>query len=1360
MADRPYLEAPIGPEEEIVEHTVFFDNIFPSRTGTVTALGVDELSFVDNTLDFDINDQLTGTPAKVSFVSGQLASFEFEITEYVHATRTITIKRIDDDPAYPDGVPNPPLVFAVGDKYVLLDINMPASYVTDAESRLLAAGQSYLDENKVDRHEYTAELTPLWVLQNEPNLRLGYTINIKDAELGIDKDLRIAGWQRDLQQPAKYTGLKLTERIKPSEIARQYAQQERILYAIQTAGLLDPDQMRKNLFLNRLSERDGYLYLGPDKAKAGYADLSGRAYNADVADYALDSDKWDGMQFADYMNQPVRSGDSPRFAGTGSPLFVSGFSGSGWNIVNENDNVSATFDKLTVRKEMNVYELIINQIRATNGSVWISDAIKINGVTQIGSNYFCEIDSDNGTIAVPFVVDDIIRCQRWTGRNVKYYVARIISTSSFSFTLTMLDGGGFPEPGDDVVRMGNVTNTSRRGALYLTASDDNAPYIDVIDGVTSASLDGKTKVRMGKLDGIVDPDMGALTGYGLYAQNAYITGKIQVTAGSNVPTREESELAIQVMADNAVAQSTTYTNSQISFVTGQLNGIIDYAETVAQSKADIAQAAAISAASADAQAKANAARNAAEQTAMDFAEGKSWAGGKMLYRDPDFRTGLNDIIRYNNAGNNNVTVDRVASSASPTTSGQVIRIRNTGSASPGIGGFYFGNVSRANARFITRIIAMIPQGRTITWSSNASGTGRTQQWITPNEGTGNWEEYIHIHQCGTSGTFSTTSYFYISGLPGTPSVPVDWFVAYATVFDVTDAELNFKALIDDADAKAQTAQTAYNNLTAQLKGMAYKDIVQLADMGTTVISGGKLVTTLIDANYIRSNVINAGYINTLALDASVITSGTINSARINASQIISNGNGATTTYAQQQASAAQSAAIAAAATDATTKANNALALARSFTEDKVSLVKNPAVTGDISGWSGPGLAVASVSFNGLSTPVLRCTTSGDSQILSDWFDVDPAKIYEVTLWMYAPTAGGNKYFGLYATSTAGGTSNNIAVEPITNTGSLESDTTNGYFITLSTTIASWRKMTAYILPSGFLPADAAGIGLNITRHYRMQPTTKRILLRWLNYSNSGTSRSVYVAHPTVTEISSQTLAFSQTVKSAAATADSKAVAAQNAHNALTAALKDMAYKDVVALADLNSTIISGGKIVTTLLDVAWIRANVITAGSIKAVDIDVANLFAQSITATNLTVTGSSKVGGFNVSGNKLVNSAVDTSLIFNNLSSAPNTFLRMNESSSSPIVHIRTDQVSRRALNIETYASAAIGLSIINNASGGSGRAIQSSGGHEFFQRAGEYWSAPGALLAATVTVAGAFVDAWHINAITPSISSISSSV
>src|SRR5690606_2555070 len=151
-----------------------------------------------------------------------------------------------------------------------------------------------------------------------------------------------------------------------------------------------------------------------------------------------------------------------------------------------------------------------------------------------------------------------IRCQQWTGRNVKFYIARVTAVASDNFTITIIEGSSLPEPGDELVRQGNSTNPNRRGAIYITASDDNAPYIDVIDGVTSASLEGKTKVRMGKLDGIVDPDMGALSGYGLYGQNVYLRGRIEVTGG-NAATKSyadgQASAAIAVAASDATTKA-------------------------------------------------------------------------------------------------------------------------------------------------------------------------------------------------------------------------------------------------------------------------------------------------------------------------------------------------------------------------------------------------------------------------------------------------------------------------------------------------------------------------------------------------------------------------------------------------------------------------------------------------------------------------------------------------------------------------------------------------------------------------------------------------------------------------------------
>jgi len=42
-----------------------------------------------------------------------------------------------------------------------------------------------------------------------------------------------------------------------------------------------------------------------------------------------------------------------------------------------------------------------------------------------------------------------------------------------------------PTESYEYVRIGNTTDTDRQGSIYLTADDNNAPYIDVIDDVST-----------------------------------------------------------------------------------------------------------------------------------------------------------------------------------------------------------------------------------------------------------------------------------------------------------------------------------------------------------------------------------------------------------------------------------------------------------------------------------------------------------------------------------------------------------------------------------------------------------------------------------------------------------------------------------------------------------------------------------------------------------------------------------------------------------------------------------------------------------------------------------------------------------
>ena len=163
------------------------------------------------------------------------------------------------------------------------------------------------------------------------------------------------------------------------------------------------------------------------------------------------------------------------------------------------------------------------------------------------------------------------------------------------------------------------------------------------------------------------------------------------------------------------------------------------------------------------------------------------AFGRMLYRDPTFINGNNSIAVYNNTGNGLVKHSRITDSTAPNGSGYVIQIETTGTATPGNGGFNFATTCSNRKVLVCRFIAKIPVGHNVQFATNSIGTGGSSRWLTANAGTGDWCEYIYKVICGTE-NFSSTHFYYLDGTQGTTDNPVVWYLAYATVFDLTSTE--------------------------------------------------------------------------------------------------------------------------------------------------------------------------------------------------------------------------------------------------------------------------------------------------------------------------------------------------------------------------------------------------------------------------------------------------------------------------------------------------------------------------------------------------------------------------------------------
>src|SRR5690606_6361251 len=103
FSDDGYIEdATMIAEMGLKEGSLNLPEIYPHRTGKVTALGTTAFKFVDNTMDFDLNERdetnntvylIQGTSAKVHFNTGNLAGYEFEIKKngYSHDKKEFEI---------------------------------------------------------------------------------------------------------------------------------------------------------------------------------------------------------------------------------------------------------------------------------------------------------------------------------------------------------------------------------------------------------------------------------------------------------------------------------------------------------------------------------------------------------------------------------------------------------------------------------------------------------------------------------------------------------------------------------------------------------------------------------------------------------------------------------------------------------------------------------------------------------------------------------------------------------------------------------------------------------------------------------------------------------------------------------------------------------------------------------------------------------------------------------------------------------------------------------------------------------------------------------------------------------------------
>jgi hypothetical protein len=492
------------------------ENIYP-RLINKTVLGVTIPDNIEEAgswkikldIPFNLSDYYADNEVPVvKFQTGDLTGLDFEIVKnsWNNTDKTLSIIVKEEEDGY--YLPNANRQPRVGDVFVLLNINMPQSYIDEATQELREATQNEL--NKKCEPQYAPSLS----VQKHYIKKKGILLNIGD---GIT---------------VKIGGRNITTRIigtteTSDDIRVELGDQMLYTYDTKVNNTIEQIQFTLKQLIN-------------------IDDIKRLFYNLINAWYP----KWFNQKLhkdADVEFNSVKAAELVQSDNFSSKNFTSGALGSGHRIKDGN----AEFQNLAVRGQFSVFEFLIQQVKAIGGKFCVSPAaIKTASVEETENGYKCFFNTDSGTIMNPFVVGDQAFHQVFDGQKMKRYWRLVTEVGADYFVLSKTDceaNSGIPEADEEIVLLGNRTDINRQSAIMISAYDNNSPYIAFYAGINSYSFEGKEPMRTGNLNGIVDEDFGQLTGFGLYCQNVYMKGVFRLMSGKTV---EESIGDVQSNLDN------------------------------------------------------------------------------------------------------------------------------------------------------------------------------------------------------------------------------------------------------------------------------------------------------------------------------------------------------------------------------------------------------------------------------------------------------------------------------------------------------------------------------------------------------------------------------------------------------------------------------------------------------------------------------------------------------------------------------------------------------------------------------------------------------------------------------------------
>lgn len=333
-----------------------------------------------------------------------------------------------------------------GDTFVILGINLPESYIINAEKKLEAEIIKYLQENNDEKFTFSINFSRIYFEENpdvlnylNENSRINITYNGKTYLLYVTSFSYSMG-EGDVLPEIRVEldeGLVVSQNALQNAINQVKSEVGRALSNIDALALAQPYFIRKD--------------------------------TDDEANGKINFTK--GIKF-----------------GEGGKVDVL-----------DNNSAKLTIEYLEVTKKASFTSLEVKEKTHVGGQIIISPAAMTCGeVEELDDVYRCYFQTKgadgNDEIFNQFVVNDLAICQTYNAWGSRYYWRKVVGAGEdyIDLSKTICDKeSGIPMAGDKIVQLGNTEDAARQAAQVLSAYGDDAPSFIMYNGINDFTLEGK-----------------------------------------------------------------------------------------------------------------------------------------------------------------------------------------------------------------------------------------------------------------------------------------------------------------------------------------------------------------------------------------------------------------------------------------------------------------------------------------------------------------------------------------------------------------------------------------------------------------------------------------------------------------------------------------------------------------------------------------------------------------------------------------------------------------------------------------------------------------------------------------------------